>query len=203
MSETLTILKDQITRQQKEIDDLRSENAKRRTTNRDLKADVADLTGKLTAATGKVTELEQAVGKAPADAQARIEELTSEVRGYKHKGVFRDKAGEAGVDPKALDVLWRESGYKADADDVNEDAIAEAITRAKESHPFLFRAAIEGEPTPPPLPRPPLGHDRGAAPSSGTFVVRESQAADPAWKMANQAAFNQAGKNGTLKIVPG
>ena len=202
MSETLSFLRGQVLKLEAEVKDFQKRE-------KDFEAQVRGLTAERDTANGTLKNLEAKAGKAPAEAQARIDELTAENRGLKHKATFREKAAEAGVDPKALEVLWRESGYKADGDQVNEAAMGEAIARAKESHPFLFRsadapdAADQAEVKPPPAP--PLGAPRGGSGGKVAaigLVVNQSQFRDPKWVYDNSKLVAEHRAAGTLTIRP-
>lgn len=169
-----------------------------------VEAENADLkTRATTAETARTTaETELATLKAAKDvptALKRVDELTAELRGIKHRAVFDKLASEAGVKPGAVDDLYRLSEYKADADTVDEAAVKSLIEAQKASRGFLFGEADEATEQPAPgtpapdqqLPAGP-GVNRGGSILKGPRQFTEAQLSDAEFCMKNHAAIAAA-----------
>ena len=141
-----------------------------------------------------------------------VEALRAELLEIKHRKVFDKVASEAGVNPEAVDNLWRTSGYKIDqhSDIIPEDAIKALIADQKKTQPYLFQSTngeLPGpgkpEATGPMEPGP--GNSRGnLVRDTGKFQVRRrgpGSIRDPEWMQVNQKAYAEAEKNGNVQWV--
>jgi hypothetical protein len=120
-----------------------------------------------------------------------------------HRSKFDELARAAGVKPNALNDLWAHSGYKADGDTPDENAMAAAIEKQQTERDYLF-----GEPAPagdgrrpadmPPEPeqqaRPAVGRGQGGTQraTGSQTQISDAQARDPVWCRANQAKLAKA-----------
>lgn len=130
-----------------------------------------------------------------------------DLRDIRHRAAFREVALASEVREDAVDALYQLTGYAPGADEIDADAITAAITDGKARFSFTVKPPAPEVPAPttpaakPPAPRAP-GASRGTAPTApGRLKVSADQLADPGWMMANQAAFREAGKAGTLDLV--
>jgi hypothetical protein len=118
----------------------------------------------------------------------RVKELEAQLRTMKHRGLFDRLAGESGAKQKALDTLFRESGYRADGDEPDEKAIRAALEKLRESHDFAFEAREEGgegEERPASEKKKPAPDAGRGKPSDGkgTVYITREQLADPKWAL--------------------
>lgn len=133
---------------------------------------------------------------------SRAEALAAELRTLKHRGKFDAIAGELGARPGAVEDLYTLSGYKPEADTVDEAAVRAAIEAQKTARPYLFgeasAAAGEGTPTPTPTPTQPAGPgaNRGGSTAAPPARYTEAQLSDPAFVMANWDSNVQQAKDG-------
>ena len=72
-----------------------------------------------------------------------VEALRAELLEIKHRKIFDRLANDAGVNPGAVDNLWKTSGYKIDqnSDIIPEDSIKALIGEQKKAEPYLFKEA--------------------------------------------------------------
>jgi hypothetical protein len=168
-------------------------NAKKtlETENGTLKTSVSTLTA-------ENAELKKQVST-PDAKDKKIAELTATIRTTKHKGRFAELAAEAGVNPDAVEALYKLSGYEPKADDVDDAALKALLETAKTEHKFAF---VKGEPAKegegaPPAPKPIPGQGRGAGHDGkdGTIITAE-QRMDPKFMLnrANQDVILAAAK---------
>lgn len=130
---------------QKEINRLTSENAtlrteakSRRLKGKTLSEEVDGLKAQVDALAKERDNLKATVTAQPGELQQTIERLQSEIRTRDHKEAFKRLAKAAGVtQDKALDDLWQVSGYKAEADQVDEPKLTAAITAALAGRDYL------------------------------------------------------------------
>jgi hypothetical protein len=154
-----------------------------------LTRQVSDLSGKLTTA------------------ETARDGFQSRLRSSTHKQAFKDSALAARVDPKAVDALWRLSGYEPDSDDVSPEAIAGLVAKAREDSPYAFlkdEPVVVVDPNAPPAPlKKPIDTGRGKPPiaPSGKFQVTLANLSDGAWMQANQDKVQAAQKDGTFELV--
>lgn len=126
-------------------------------------------------------------------AAKRVDELTAELRGLKHRAAFDTLALKSGAQPGALEDLWKLSEVEAKSDEPDATALQKVIDDQKAARAWAFNA----EPPPPPDPNapPPLkpaaGSGKGGA--AGTpAVFSEDQLSDPKFVMANFARISAA-----------
>lgn len=121
-------------------------------------------------------------------ANKRIEELTSELRGVKHKQVFDKVAVGKGARPDGLSDLYKLSGYKPEADEADEAAIGLLIDSQRSERGYLFgEAKAEEGSTPPPPPKPGVGGGQGGA-IKGAQKFTQEQLGDAGFVMRNYDA---------------
>ena len=99
----------------------------------------------------------------------KVEELTGELRGLKHRAVFARLAKEQGVREGATDDLYQLSGWKPEADAVDEAAMKQAVADQKAKRGYLFgepeTTPADGStpPATPPAPRPGPAYGQGGS----------------------------------------
>ena len=142
-----------------------------------------------------------------------VEQLRSELLEIKHRKVFDRLASEAGVNPGAVDNLWKTSGYKIDqhSDIIPEDSIKALISDQKKAQPYLFQATGDGAVQEPVKGnaeseiKPGPGNTRGnLVRDTGKFQVRRrgpGSVRDPLWMQVNQKAYSEAEKNGNVEWI--
>ena len=144
----------------------------------------------------------------PAD--PTVEQLRAELLEIKHRKVFDRLADEAGINPGAMDNLWKTSGYKIDqhSDVINEDDIKALIGEQKKTQPYLFQGAGETpavETKPEKKLEPGPGNSRGGlVRDNGKFQIRRrgpGSIRDPQWMQINQKAYAEAEKNGNVEWI--
>ena len=155
---------------------------------------------------GQVSELTEANGTL----QATADGARSDLRGLKHKTKFKEVALAKGVNPKAFESFYRDSGYEPEGDEPDVDAITALVDGSRETLDYLFvppaPVAGDGKAGPAkvdPVPPPKASVGKGGEPpriQSG-FKVTKAQTSDPAWMQANWAQYQKAGADGTLQIV--
>ena len=122
----------------------------------------------------------------------KVEELTGELRGLKHRAVFDRLAKEQGVREGAANDLYQLSGWKADGDVVDETAMKQAIEAQKTARAYLFGEAQPnpagdgGTPptTPPPTPKPGPAHGQGGGVTNPPKFT-DDQLSDPKFAYLN------------------
>src|SRR5258708_9051600 len=124
-----------------------------------------------------------------ADATSQLDARTRELRSTKHKDAFRAAALEAGVLPKAVNGLYKDSGYDpGDSDEPDPGAISAAIESAREAHDYCFKPPVVEppvvEPPAPVLPRP----TPSATGGRGKFRVSKENSMDPKLMKENKGA---------------
>lgn len=140
----------------------------------------AQLKRDLDLSNAKVVELQ------PLADGSKAKELHAQLLTLKHRGRFDAIAAESGVKAgAALEDLWAGSGYKAEADQVDEDAIRQAITAQKAARPYLFgEATAEASTAEVKLPAGP-GANRGGSTTTPPARFTDDQLSDPAFVMRN------------------
>jgi FtsZ-binding cell division protein ZapB len=146
MSETL------IADLQKRINELTTENASlkteakgRRHKNKSLQEEVDGLKAQVASLATERDGLKAAATAQPHELQTKIDELQGKLRDRDHRDKFRELAKAKGVtQEKALDDLWQLSGYKPDADEIDEPKLTAAITSALAGRDWLKAAAPDG-----------------------------------------------------------
>ena len=142
-----------------------------------------------------------------------VEALRAELLEIKHRKIFDRLANDAGVNPGAVDNLWKTSGYKIDqnSDIIPEDSIKALIGEQKKAQPYLFKEAGSNGETeqeksvPAPEIKPGPGNSRGGlVRDSGKFQVRRrgpGSVRDPLWMQVNQKAYSEAEKAGNVEWI--
>ncbi len=135
---------------------------------------------------------------------SKAQELAAELRTLKHRGKFDAIAGELGVRPGAIEDLYALSGYKPEADTVDEAAVRAAIEAQKTARPFLFGGEASGTraeappAAPPTLPAGP-GASRGGSTSVPPARFTDDQLSDVTFVMNNWDANVQQAKDGIAR----
>ena len=96
-------------------------------------------------------ELADQVGT-PDEYRQQLEELRGQIRTRNHRDVFDRVALDQKAHKKALDALWRLSGYEADSDTVDEGRIAGIVGRLREEADYAFEAPTSATPATAPTP---------------------------------------------------
>jgi hypothetical protein len=79
-----------------------------------------------------------AIEAEPHALQAQVNEYRGKLRDRDHRDKFRELAAAAGVtNPKALDDLYQLSGYKPEADEIDEKKLTAAIGQALQGRDWL------------------------------------------------------------------
>lgn len=161
-----------------------------------VRGELEQLRRDLDASKAKVAELQ------PLADGSKANELAAELRTLKHRGRFDAIAGELGVRPGAIEDLYALSGYKPEADTVDDAAIRAAIEAQATARPYLFgEASAEATPptpTPPTLPAGP-GVNRGGSTTVPPARFTEDQLSDPIFVMQNWAANVQQAQDGIAR----
>jgi len=160
-----------------------------------LTAQISTLTSERDEARNAVTDLtgERDSLKTAPDAAARIAELEGTIRDRTHFDKFAELAKGAKAKDAALKHLWQVSGYKAEADEIDERALQGLVAKLKQDADYAF------DPEPNPTTGP---HGVGSAaqeaarPTSRTkYGLDIGSAAEPAG--GGRANRNQ-GADGTI-----
>jgi len=144
----------------------------------DLDAQIADLTSQ-----------NEAIKSTPE--YKRVEELSAELRGLKHKSAFDKAATKAGVRPEAIDAFYKASDYKADTDEVDDKAVAKFIDQQKAEHTVFFlepTQVVDEDDT----PRPGPASGQGGLPSLHGQRYTEAQMSDAAFVMKNYNGITES-----------
>lgn len=138
-------------------------------------------------------------GKADNSATAkRVLELEQQIREGNHRRAFDRLAKAKGVPEDSLDLLWQVSGYKAQADEIDEPALSAVIDeqKAKPGVSRLFGAAAppvkEGQSTPPNKPAPGSGQGGGSPNGVPPMAHDDTRWSDVAYMMNNFQAVADA-----------
>jgi chromosome segregation ATPase len=161
---------------QKRIDELTQEKAvlASEAKSRRLKAKaIAEENETLKSTVGALTTerdaLKSRAEAAPHELQAQVDEYKGKLRDRDHRDKFKALAHAAGVtQDKALDDLWQLSGYKAEADEVDDAKITAAITGALAGRDWLKAA-----------PAPVGANGKPAAPATTTAQVAAHDTRSP------------------------
>lgn len=159
--------------------------------------DAEDAQEKLEAAekTIKALTSERDTFKSQADTSAmkkRVAELEGIIRNGNHKAVFARLGKEKGLDPDATDYVYQLSGWKAESDEIDEEAMGTTLDEIK-LKPGLSRLFGPLEPAngeKPPVKKPGTasgqgGGDKGRPGSKFT----DAQLNDPVFSMKNWGAI--------------
>ena len=142
---------------------------------------------------------------------SQLETRTGELRSVRHRATFKEVALANGVKPKAVDSLYRLTGYEpGEADEADPSALASLLNESRDAFDFCYEPAQTQEgaqKTAPAVAAPAktvaLGSGRGKTPppAAGKFRVSMADTRNPAWLAANQAAYAKAAQDGTLEFV--
>jgi hypothetical protein len=201
-----------------------AESMKRKQANRDLRAQVAQLTEQVTSLTTDVNRWKtQATAEPDAVAQENVR-LKAEIQKRDNQSAWLKVVGKE-LHPKAtVEKIWQEIGYQPGDTVLTEDKIKEQISLAKESAPYLFQ--VNGEETPQNGSEEPKGGKKesssstkqepldvewgGSRGNSGaggsgahTVKVRKTDMQNPKWALnpANQKMIREANAAGNLEIL--
>jgi hypothetical protein len=179
-----------------------------------LKAVLKQTVGKLKAAEDRAKALETEATTARNEAatakgqydqsklKAENDQLRGELRTSKHRQVFNRLARERGAPDETHDLLWQSSGWKAEGDEVNEQAMANLLDglKAKPGVSRLFGEAESQEGQ----RRAPGGGQGGhdSRPNGKLRVTQEMIQSGSQWLRDNRAEFNKAVAENRLEITP-
>jgi hypothetical protein len=161
--------------------------------------DAEDAQEKLEAAekTIKALTAERDTYKSQADTSAmkkRVQELEGIIRSGKHKEAFAKLGKEKELDPDAVDYLYQLSGWKAESDDIDEEAMGAVLDelKGKPGLSRLFGAApgANGNQPPPKKPGPASGQGGGDKGRPGSKFT-DAQLSDPVFAMRNWDAIQK------------
>lgn len=162
----------------------------------------ATLTTERDALKGEVRSLAEKADSSAAG--KKVEELTAQLRGLKHRQVFDRIAGKLGARPEAVEDLWSLSGYRPEADAADEAAIESLLKDQQARRGYLFKpagdaaaagpeAAKDGGKAPEPKSDPGPGASRGGLlKGTGKFAVSRQDIRNAEWMRKNQGAFAKA-----------
>ena len=128
--------------------------------------------------------------------KAEAERLRGELRERDHRAAWERAMAERGVPTDARDLVYKNSGYKAEVEAPDADAIM-ARLEAMAAEPGVSRLLAEAAPPPPP---PGSGQGRRDA-AGGKWRVTMDQLRDGAWCMANADRLRQARQDGSFELV--
>ena len=168
-----------------------------------LKIKLKDALDRLKAAEDRAVKLETDVSEARKAAQTAEERynadtlksendrLKADIRTGRHRAVFNEVATSAGASKDTLDLLWRESGWAADSDEPDAQAIGKAVEGLK-GRADLSRLFGEAPAPAQPERRPAPGRGQGA-PNGGTGRIKATtaQIRDADWCWHNREALRQ------------
>lgn len=162
----------------------------------------------LTELTTERDKLKSDLENYPDKSKAKLQELQQKVRDRDHLDRFKEIARELKVkDGKALEDVWKNSGYKAETDEVDDDAIKTAIGSYLDGRDYLLSSDVAAttsnpEPAKPQAPPAPV---KGRASNAGTpyFTYSAKDLANPVWMAANQGKLSKAWADGTAKELDG
>jgi hypothetical protein len=177
---------------------LGAKNSRLRAANRAMSTELDELKAGNAALGQQVEQLR--AGADPNGLASRVKELEGEIRNRDHRAVFDKAARAAGVRAEGLDDLWSLSGYKPEADVVDEAAIGRVIDEQKGKRGYLFAPPqpAAGDPAPAPAPAPPKpgpAAGKGGASATGAPQVSEDLLkSDPVYVMKNYARVVEAAR---------
>lgn len=200
------------------IDELTAEKAKLhmeatkwRVQFREVEKERNELKGQIGPLTTERDTWKQKAEATPKELQARVDELSGELKSRDHRDAFLDVLHDELNEGVTVADLWAKLGYKPGDGTPTPDQIREQTKPLRESAPFLFRPAPAG----PGMPGP-GGATRGSPPPLVTtlptgrgvpdntarrFEIRKSQSRDARWMRENQKAIEDARKAGTLTFI--
>lgn len=126
-------------------------------------------------------------------AAARVEELTAELRGLRHRAVFERVAAARKARPEAIEDLWQLSGYRPEADQADEAALGQLLDAQAKQRPYLFADAGQGGQTAAEPPRPgPASGQGGPAAAPGKMAVSRKDLTNTQWMAKHGKALSEA-----------
>ncbi len=140
----------------------------------------------------------------------RIAELEQVIRNRSHGDIFKRLAKDAGADERGLDDLYSLSGWKAEKDEADEDAIKKLVEDIKAKKPLYFPETEDGLPLTDrqsadekPVKRV-AGGDRGGSHDKTKSGIRltASNLADPTFMLnpKNKELILSAAKEGRIRL---
>lgn len=132
--------------------------------------------------------------KAKSDTSAmskRVKELEGIIRNGKHQETFGRLAKERGLDPDAVGYLYQLSGWKAEADEIDEEAMGTVLDEMK-GKPGLSRLFVppETQSGQQPVKKPAKASGQGTTDGTRTgSKFTEAQLSDPVFSMRNWQAI--------------
>ena len=168
---------------------------------RDARKMINDLTAERDAATKARDEAAATAAKAAKDydaepSRAEVQRLKGELRERDHRAAWERIMAERGVPSDSRDLIYKNSGYKPEADAPDPAAIAARLD-AMAAEPGVSRLMQEATP-----PAPPPGSGQGRWDGgAGKFRVTTDQLRDGAWCMANADRLRAARQDGTFELV--
>lgn len=135
-------LNDQVQRLQTENAELRSEAKSRRLKGKELQATLDKHAADLAAVTKERDALKARADAEPGELQIQVDTLKGKLRDREHRDAFKRLAASAGArtEDTAIDDLWHASGYKAEADEIDDTKITAAIGKALQGRDYLKAA---------------------------------------------------------------
>jgi len=125
-------------------------------------------------------------------AAKRVDELTAELAGYKHRQAFDGLALKSGAQPGALNDLWELSKVEVRPGEPDAVALQAVIDKQKTERAWAFATPeTPVDPNAPPPVKPAVGSGQGGNPKPAA-KFSEAQLSDPAFVMNNFAAISQA-----------
>jgi predicted nuclease with TOPRIM domain len=134
----IAALQAQIERLQTENATIRAEAKDRRIKGKALREQNEQYAAALQQVEAERDEYKLAFESEPSELQAQVNEYRGKLRDRDHRDKFKELAQAAGVtEKKALDDLYQLSGYKPEADDIDEKKITAAISTALQGRDWL------------------------------------------------------------------
>jgi hypothetical protein len=123
--------------------------------------------------------------------KGEVDRLKGEIRSGRHRAAFDEAAVASGAPKESLDLLWRESGWKADADEVDAAAIGKAVEGLK-ARPDIARLFGDGQQQATPERKPAPAQGQGGRVGEGMRIKATSDnLRDADWCHANRAALRE------------
>ncbi len=164
----------------------------------------------LTEVTSERDKLKSDLENYPDKSKAKVAELQQKIRDRDHLDRFKAIAKDLKVkDGKALDDVWKNSGYKAETDDVDDELIKSSIASYLDGREYLLDPgnpagtgqtnAAESKQSVQTPPSPVKGRATNAG--SPYFAYTAAELANPIWMSQNQGKLAKAMQEGTAKLL--
>jgi hypothetical protein len=168
-----------------------------------LKEKNTSLESQIATLTTENSGLKSQVSNPSAD-RKRVQELLGEIKAGKHKAAFAKLAKDAGAAEDLIEDLYERSGYKAEADDPDDEALAAVLDELKEKKPSAFRPPAKADETTTAAKtvKTPAGTGRGAPAKGGEgTIITAEQRADPMFMLnpKNKQIIAAAAKEGRFR----